>query len=160
MTKTKKTQPIIVPVDFSADSEAALIFASELAECMQAPLVVLHVVHDPGEAPGFYAGKRKKKGLEKMEDVASEMMDDFMKETTKKHPDLKILRQVETMLTVGLPVSRILEAAEKTRARMVVMGSQGRTGLAHLMLGSKAEQLVHLCPIPVTIVKSATEQES
>jgi nucleotide-binding universal stress UspA family protein len=36
---------------------------------------------------------------------------------------------------------------------MVVMGSQGRTGLKHLFLGSKAEQVVHLCPTPVTIVK-------
>jgi len=37
---------------------------------------------------------------------------------------------------------------------MVVMGSQGRTGLKHMMLGSKAEQVIKLCPVPVTIVKS------
>jgi nucleotide-binding universal stress UspA family protein len=34
------------------------------------------------------------------------------------------------------------------------MGSQGRTGLSHVLLGSKAEQVVHLSPIPVTIVKN------
>jgi universal stress protein A len=37
---------------------------------------------------------------------------------------------------------------------MIVMGSQGRTGLAHLLLGSKAERVVRLSPIPVTIVKA------
>jgi len=37
---------------------------------------------------------------------------------------------------------------------MIVMGSQGRTGLAHALLGSKAEQIVHLSPIPVTIIKA------
>ena len=44
---------------------------------------------------------------------------------------------------------------------MVVMGSRGRTGLSRLMLGSKAEQVVRLCPAPVTIVKNGvTEQTS
>jgi len=50
-------------------------------------------------------------------------------------------------------VNRILEVAEQNHARMIVMGSQGRTGLKHALLGSKAEQVVHLSPIPVTIVK-------
>ncbi|MGB5535376.1 MAG: universal stress protein, partial [Thiogranum sp.] len=57
-------------------------------------------------------------------------------------------------LVVGLPVNRILEVAKKSDASMIVMGSQGRTGLAHALLGSKAEQVVHLSPIPVTIVKA------
>ena len=160
MVKKTTTQPILVPVDFSPHSEAALVFACELALCMQAPLIVLHVVHDPGEAPGFYAGKRKRNGLQKMEDVAAEMMDDFLEQVRKEHPHLKVIKGAETMLTVGLPVTRILEAVAKNDALMVVMGSQGRTGLSHLLLGSKAEQLVRLCPIPVTIVKhNAAEQK-
>ena len=55
---------------------------------------------------------------------------------------------------VGLPVTRILEVATKTEAQMIVMGSQGRTGLSHLLLGSKAEKVAQLAPIPVTIVKT------
>ena len=62
------------------------------------------------------------------------------------------------LLVVGLPVTRILETAEKIEARMIVMGSQGRTGLKHIMLGSKAEQVVNLSPIPVTIVKAKKEK--
>ena len=64
------------------------------------------------------------------------------------------------MLVVGLPVNRILESAEKINARMIVMGSQGRTGLARAMLGSKAEQVVRLAPIPVMIVKDGKKPKS
>jgi nucleotide-binding universal stress UspA family protein len=63
------------------------------------------------------------------------------------------------MLVVGLPVNRILESAEKIHARMIVMGSQGRTGLAHALLGSKAEQVVRLSPAPVMIVKDGEKQD-
>ena len=42
---------------------------------------------------------------------------------------------------------------------MVVMGSQGRTGLKHLVIGSKAAQIVQLCPVPVTIVKKRDPDE-
>ena len=51
----------------------------------------------------------------------------------------------------------VKEMAEKTDACMIVMGSQGRTGLAHVLLGSKAEQVVRLAPKPVTIVKAPQE---
>ena len=51
-------------------------------------------------------------------------------------------------------MTRILEVAEKLEAIMIVVGSQGRTGLPHLLLGSKAERVAQLSPIPVTIVKS------
>ena len=156
--KTAQTQPIIVPVDFSEHSEAALLFASELADCLSSPLIVLHVVHDPGDAPGFYAGRQSTNDMKKIEDVASEMMDDFMQRMIKDHPDKSCLKRAETKLLVGLPVTRILEAAENARAHMVVMGSKGRTGLSHILLGSKAEQVVRLSPVPVTIVKAQEAQ--
>ena len=152
--KKAQTQPILVPVDFSEHSEAALLFASELADCIPSPLIVLHVVHDPGDAPGFYAGRQETNELEKMEDVASEMMNDFMERIIKDHPDRACLKHAETKLLIGLPVTRILEAVEKIQAHMVVMGSKGRTGLSHILLGSKAEQVVRLSPVPVTIVKA------
>ncbi len=56
---------------------------------------------------------------------------------------------------VGLPITRILEVAEEIGAQLIVMGSHGRTGLPHLLLGSKAEKVAQLSPIPVTIVKNS-----
>jgi nucleotide-binding universal stress UspA family protein len=153
MTKKRSHNPVLVPVDFSDYSEAALLCAAELAQVLGAELVVLHVVHDPGEAPGYYSVKGRTKQLERMEDVAAQMLEEFLTMIRDKHPDLEALQKAESQLVTGLPVNRILETAEKIQARMIVMGSQGRTGLAHMMLGSKAEQVVRLSPIPVTIVK-------
>ncbi|HEC16460.1 MAG TPA: universal stress protein [Sedimenticola sp.] len=149
---------ILVPVDFSPNSEQALVFAAELATRIDAPLAVLHVVHDPAEAPGYYA-QRDPDHLGRMDDIAAEMMQEFLQRMIDAHPGLDILRQAHPRLVSGLPVTRILEAAKKINPYMVVMGSRGRTGLSHLLLGSKAEQVVRLCPAPVTIVKMPNRDE-
>ena len=149
----RQQAPILVPVDFSTHSEAALLKACELAACMKQPLLILHVVHDPGEMPGYYARITKKKQVVRIEDIAQEAFDGFVDSMLKRYPDQKQLKQAQRKLVVGLPVTRILEVAEKEGAGMIVMGSQGRTGLDHILLGSKAEQVVRLSPLPVTIVK-------
>jgi len=153
--KKHDRQPILVPVDFSSHSKAALLKACELAECTGDPLLVLHVVHDPAEMPGYYGQVTKKKKLLRIQDLARESFDEFMKTTAAENPDVKKLKKAENMLVLGLPVSRIIEVAKKNNASMVVMGSQGRTGLKHVLLGSKAEQVVRMCPVPVLIVKKA-----
>ncbi len=146
------TPPILVAVDFSPHSEAALLWAAAAAHCFEAPLVVLHVVHDPGSTPGYY--QTKKKGLRRMEEAAEEMMEEFLERLRGAHPDLQALQRAEPKRVIGLPISRILEVAEKVDAQLLVVGSQGRTGLPHLLLGSKAERLARLSPIPITIVKT------
>ena len=159
MHAKKKDGSILVPVDFSEHSVAALLLAAEFANKLDASLTVLHVVHDLGEAPGYYSVKGHNKVLRRMEDVARDMMDAFMSDMMKKHPEFTALKTAGTMLVVGLPVSRILEIAKKTHARMIVMGSQGRTGLSHVLMGSKAEQVMRLSPIPVTIVKKNNKKQ-
>jgi nucleotide-binding universal stress UspA family protein len=154
MASSKDSNPLLVPVDFSADSEAALVYASELATLLRTPLLVLHVVHDPGEAPGYYSVKGRRKHMRKLEDVAGDMLKQFMQEVSSRNPKMKAIANAKTKLVTGLPVNRILEVADKAKAGMIVMGSQGRTGLAHALVGSKAEQVVRLARIPVTIVKS------
>ena len=78
----------------------------------------------------------------------------FLKSLSDKSPNCESFKNLETRIVTGLPVTRILETAENIDARMIVMGSQGLTGLAHLLIGSKAEQVVRLSKIPVTIVKN------
>ncbi|MDH3870993.1 MAG: universal stress protein [Gammaproteobacteria bacterium] len=160
MAKKDSSKPILVAVDFSSYSDTAIVCAAELAETLGSKLVILHVVHDPGEAPGYYSFKGRSKQLHRMEDVAAEMLDEYIHKMQKKNPGLHTLKQAKKMLIVGLPVNRILETADKTQARMIIMGSQGRTGLAHAMIGSKAEQVVRLAPIPVMIVKSGNKSKS
>jgi len=144
---------ILAPVDFSDHSEAALVQAARFAEMMPAALIVLHVVHDPGEMPGYYAKLIKKKRVTRIQDIAAEAFDEFMDRVTEENPGLDSLRDADRLMVTGLPVSRILELVDHVDPIMVVMGSQGRTGLKHLVIGSKAAQIVQLCPVPVTIVK-------
>lgn len=153
MPERNDEKTILVPVDFSSFSEAALLRACQLAECMDLRVVILHVVHDPAEMPGYYARMAKDSNLVRIEDVAREMLDKFVDDMINRHSELECVREARTMLVVGLPVGRILEVAEMVNASMIVMGSQGRTGLDHLLLGSKTEQVVRLSPIDVTVVK-------
>ena len=157
MSDKENRAPILVPIDFSPESIEALAWAADIAACKKTELVVLHVVHDLGEAPGYYAVKGRKKQLHRMEDVASDMLDDFQKEMVEKYPKSSKIKSGKFKLVVGIPVSRILEIVDKVKAQEVVMGSKGRTGLGHLLLGSKAEQVVRLCPVPVTIVKTSND---
>jgi len=158
MTDKHEVGPILVPVDFSASSESALMHAVELARCLSRPLMVLHVVHDPGSMPGYYSRALKKKQLSRIEDGAADMLDEFLQRVVAEHHELKKLKQLESMLVKGLPSSRILEVADKLNASMIVLGSMGLTGWKHLLIGSVAEQVVHLAKVPVTVVKAGAKK--
>jgi nucleotide-binding universal stress UspA family protein len=142
-----------VAVDFSAPSAAALAWAAHAAVVCSEPLTILHVVHDPAAAPGSYRAKKHDKHLRRLEEAAAEMLDDFVATMTAENGDLRALSDARRMLVVGIPVARILEVAENEGARLLVLGSNGRTGLSRLLLGSNALRVAQLSPIPVTIVK-------
>jgi len=149
-----QNRPILVPVDFSPYSEAALLFAAEEAECLGRPLLILHVVHDPGDMPGYYSRAMKKKQLDRIEDGASRMFRKFLRKLEKHNPQLKSLKRADSMMVKGLPTTRILEVAENKGVGMIVIGSKGVTGIKHLLMGSVAERVVQLAPVPVTVVKA------
>ena len=146
--------PILVAVDFSPDSEAAFLWATRAAKCFGTSLAIVHVVHDPESAPGYYSMKDAAGRLVTMEEAARVMLDKFLARMTI-HPQAETGVETTTHMTTGLPANRILEIAQLTGAQQIVVGSKGRTGLEHLLLGSKAERVAQLSPIPVTIVKRA-----
>ncbi len=155
MAKKTDKDILLVAVDFSPYSEQALCFAGQLAEKLKAQLLVLHVIHDPAEAPGFYAQKgKKKKFLRSMEEAAEEMMEEFLLKMRQAYPDQVPINTAKPLLVVGTPVTRIVEVAEKKQVSMIIMGSHGRTGLAYLLAGSKVQGVVQLSSVPVTVVKT------
>lgn len=153
MTTETLQSPVLAAIDFSDFSEKTLLKALQLARCLSAPVVALHVVHDPAQMPGYYSRYTKKKHLLRIEDMAKEMLEDFISSVSENHPKIDLNTDFETMLVTGLPVTRILQVIEKISPAMVVLGSKGATGLKHLMIGSVAEQVVRLSPVDVTIVK-------
>ncbi|WP_417809515.1 universal stress protein [Thioclava sp.] len=149
----KTPQPVLCAVDFSSDSEAALLWAAAQAERDGARLIVLHVVHDPASSPGFYR-KPSVGWLRPMEEVAREMFTEFLAAVRERNPEAAGLLRAETMIVDGLPSGRICEVADEIGAGIVVVGSRGRTGLPHVMLGSVAERVVQVVVAPVTVVKA------
>ena len=111
-------------VDFSDDSKAALRWACGYAGQVGAEVVVLHVVHDPIEAPGSYH-RSESDVLRPMEETAAEFLDEFIEKFGKAHPEVQGLVTLKTSLARGIPATRIVEVADKIDARMVVIGSRG-----------------------------------
>ena len=148
---------ILVPVDFSPDSLAALKTALVLAKKLACPIIVLHVVHDPSNRPGFYHSRKAGSTvIEGMEAAATEMMEEFLSEND-------ILNLVEaagvslsTALLRGLPVTQILHHAQTAKVDLIIIGSRGRTGLSNLLIGSRAQRAVQLPRIPVMFVDDET----
>ncbi|MEE2698775.1 MAG: universal stress protein [Pseudomonadota bacterium] len=145
---------ILVATDFSEHSSYAVRWALDLADSLRSSILLLHVVHDRAEGPGYYRHD-KKDAMRPMEDVAERMLQKFIDDTGRENSHFESFKNLNTEIVTGLPVPKILEVAERINARMIVMGSQGLTGLAHLLIGSKAEQVVRISKIPVTIVKSS-----
>ena len=82
------------------------------------------------------------------------MLKEFLDKWRAKRSDLPALQAARGQMVKGIPATRILEQAKSLNASLIVMGSRGHTGLPHLLLGSKAERVVQLAKIPVTIVKA------
>ena len=153
MNVSSSMAPILCAVDFSADSRAALLWACTQAELTDAPLIILHVVHDPAASPGFYR-QLPEDQLRPMEKVAEEMMDEFLTEVRAENPERSRLASASVKLVSGLPPGRIVEAAETLGASLIVVGSCGRTGLPHVLLGSVAERVVQIAQVPVAVIKA------
>jgi nucleotide-binding universal stress UspA family protein len=147
-----KVNTILVPTDFSADAEAALSTATDLARIFHARIVLLHAYHvdipvaSPiagGYAlpPSFYEDLRSH-CTARVEKLAEEVAADGIEAT-----GIALLEPASLS---------IVEQAQSLPADLIVMGTRGLTGLKHVVLGSVAERVVRLAPCPVLTVKAAT----
>ena len=146
-------QPILVPVDFSDCSRAALVYACRLVEGTRTPLALLHVIHDDVRRPGVYRGSSNHHMARPITDIAAEMVEDMLVELREQEPDLQALQTITPLLVRGLPGRRIIEVAERENAMMIIMGTHGRNGFAHLLQGSVAEYVTKYARPPVMTIK-------
>jgi nucleotide-binding universal stress UspA family protein len=150
-------RPVLAAVDFSEDSRAAVLWASAFSARVGGQLVILHVVHDPADQPGYYRSVGMQP-LQTMEQAAASMLDDFIMQLKSDYPGLAALHSAEKKLLTGLPPGRIVQAAEILHAKLIVIGSRGMTGLPHLLQGSVSERVVELAKGPVVIIKAEKNQ--
>jgi universal stress protein A len=144
---------ILAPTDFDACSSPTVRYAAELAEKFGAELVLLHIVPDmtlampdavmptPVPAPVLTqlidAGKSGLTNLVKTENLA------------RFNPRLEV--------RVGSPAGEIVTAANELKADLICIGTHGRGGLAHFLLGSVAEKIVRQAPCAVLTIRPVTK---
>lgn len=141
---------ILVPTDFSATADAALDYAYVLAEQFGASLELLHVLDDPFVVDGMAA--------EAYISEAPALRSAMLQEARNRLRHRAAPRQgiaIETEVLFGHGARTIAEYAAERGVDLIVMGTHGRTGFAHLLLGSVAERLVRTAPCPVLTVRHA-----
>ena len=137
---------ILVPVDFSSPSLQALEYAIEFQRQHKAELIVLHAVEPIYFAAmdGVYgAGFDASIVYREMERAAREQLASLSAKLRKRRIDVRVLH------TVGPASQVIVDAAKKLAADLIIMSTHGRTGLAHVFMGSVAERVVRSAPCPV-----------
>jgi nucleotide-binding universal stress UspA family protein len=140
---------VLVATDFSEPSAVALDYGRELARTYDAKLHVLHVVEDlrwryaTDMAPTALVGIQ-----EDIEASATSRLHDLLTDEDRSQ-----LRASAVALTAIAPSEAIIQYAKTENIDVIVMGTRGRSGLAHLVMGSVAERVVRLAPCPVLTVR-------
>lgn len=139
---------IVAPTDFSPGAEPALQWAMHLAKALRAEVTIMHVMDlSLAAAAGLPTQMAAMPAYgDLLEHVRRETKQE-MAALAKRYPD------ATTIIREGPPRSVILEVAKEIGADLIVMGTHGRTGLAHVFFGSVAEHVVRHSPVPVLTVR-------
>lgn len=146
--KHRPLDTILVPTDFSKDAETAYFAALNLlGRQSSTKVVLLHVYHLPYEYTAYGTIPTSLDYFRDVEGAAEERLKTLAEEIRKQG------FKVETLAREGFPPEVILGEAQTAGADLIAMGTHGRTGLAHLVLGSTAERVVQRADCPVLTVR-------
>ena len=141
---------ILVPIDFSETSHAALEEAADLASRFDAELHLLHVVENNSASVSEIALAYP---------IFQSYIHDLVKTAAAQMDGLRlpasIARVPERKVVVGAPIDRINDYAAEHDIDLIVMGTHGRTGPSHWLMGSVAERVVRSAPCPVLVSRPA-----
>ena len=144
---------ILLPTDFSEFSSEATKYACALAEQFDAELHLLHVleIHQsttPDFAMGLALPSRTKESRKAAEKTLENVLDSKWAEG----------RKVVKAILEGTPFLEIIRCAKEYDIDLIVMGTHGRSGLVHVLIGSVAEKVVRKAPCPVLTVRPEGHQ--
>ena len=143
---------ILAATDFSDDSTYALAYAEELARRFSAEILVMHV--DQPLAPVMVSELSPGLDVGAMSRIAEEQRLLALREldlTTARLRDGGL--KSRGLLKVGAPFLEIINAAHGEGADLIVLGTHGRSGLAHVLMGSVAERVVRKAHCPVLTIR-------
>jgi nucleotide-binding universal stress UspA family protein len=139
---------ILVPTDFSPGAGAALDWANRMAQCFNAELLLVHALDlSLGAAAGLPSDLAMMPAVQQLADRIREEAETEMARLAERYP------QARRIIREGIPRQVILQVAKEEGASIIVMGTHGRTGLAHVFFGSVAEHVVRHSRVPVLTVR-------
>lgn len=140
---------ILVPFDFSEHSKCALDYACAFAERFGSELHLLNVVHE------YYPIVPEAGVIPPEADFDRERVAAAVEATLKKYPPAGThsTSHVVRHVCVGQPFVEIIRYAREQECDLIVIGSHGRTGLSHVLMGSVAERVVRKAGCPVLTVR-------
>ncbi len=141
-----KVKTILVPIDFSATANKALVYAIKMADQFGSKIILLHVV-EPIASPDV-AYHPLMLETDKSKRVAKGRLDGLCR--TAKIPAQMLDR---TLVRYGSPFSEITSAARTLKVDLIILTTHGYTGLKHVFMGSTAERVVRHAPCPVLTVR-------
>ena len=148
---------ILVPVDFSPHAEHAFTYATTLAERFGAKLALLYVVDDSFATGGWSSEIYVSNVPELIENLIA---DADRRLATLKASAAALGLTAETAVIRGRPAHAIVEHAKNGGFNLIVMGTHGRTGVSHVVMGSVAERVLRKAPCPVLTVRATEALEA
>ena len=151
---------ILVPTDFTPNSDHAFKHAVMIARQNDAKIHLLHVMPEVDSSMRSYLTsvlgdsrleEFEQNNMKEAQDGMKKNLDDFSKAELANFPE-DIARFAEVEVSVGHPVAKILEIADKLDADLIVMGTHGKGKLEHAFLGSVAEKVLNKSTRPVFVV--------
>ena len=148
-------QRILFATDFSDHAERAKLMAQELSARFNAELHLLHVIHDPAvEVPEFAMGLSFPGFVENVGSQRRQLKIEALQTLEREvNVSWRQLHSVILDVKFGKPFVEIIRYASEHDIDMIVVGSHGRTGLTHLVLGSVAEKVIRKAPCPVLTMR-------
>ena len=144
------TQHFLVPLDFSEQANQALDYAINLASKLDARLTLLHVIQSVPLGGADMGVTLPYAYLQDLEAEIMQSMESYLARVTAAG------LEGATVVIHGVPFHEILETAKTQLVDLIIMGTHGRTGLQHVLLGSVAEKVVRLAPCPVLVARQPT----
>jgi len=145
-TKPVEFQKLMVPIDFSETSRRALHYAIALAAPFKAEIILVHVVEPVMPPPPDFTFTPTVEFALRLQEEAVRVVHEWRNEAAPA-------ASVKEVVRTGSPYHEIVEAADEHHADLIILGTHGRTGLAHLLLGSTAELVVRHADCPVLVVR-------
>jgi len=142
---------ILCPIDHSDCSKEALKYAVSFAMKDESKLYMLHVIDIRSFSESIDAMTPQIPDDETIKQLKTKLLDCIPEE-------IRDDMNVEALVVQGIPFVEIIRTARENDIDMIVIGSHGRTGIAHMMLGSVSEKVVRKAPCPVLTVKPSNHK--